>query len=167
MIEQLRQYLHGLEQRERHMVLVGAGAIAITLLYLLLIEPLLLYRDELETRVERQRDTVAWMQGTVGQLAGERSTAPANGRVDTGSLLTLVDTSARNAALGRVMQRVQQDGDAAVRVRFENAGFDALLLWLGELQQGYGVSIDDITVERAEETGRVDASITLSRGDAA
>lgn len=167
MIEQLRQYLNGLEQRERYMLLTGASAVAITLLYLVLIEPLLLYRDELETRVARQRDTVAWMQGAVGQLAGQRSTAPANGKVDTGSLLTLVDTSARNAALGRVMQRVQQDGDAAVRVRFENASFDALLLWLGELQQRYGVSIDDITVERADETGRVDASITLSRGEAA
>lgn len=164
MKEQLLAYWNSLDSRERRMLTVGAVAVVLTVAYLAVIEPLMQYRSSLESTVERKRETVAWMQGAVRELGNNPTVQPA-GNVDTGSLLTLVDTSARNALLGNAMKRVQQDGEQAVRVRFEAASFDDLLLWLGGLQQQYGVGIEDFSLERAEAPGRVDASITLVRGD--
>ncbi|MDX1443887.1 MAG: type II secretion system protein GspM [Gammaproteobacteria bacterium] len=163
MKDQLLDYWNGLETRERRVLVLGGVVVALTLLYLAAFKPMMNYRAGLESNVERKRDTVAWMQGAVKILA--QRPAPANrGNVDTGSLLTLVDSSARNALLGSAMKRVQQNGEKAVRVRFEAASFDDLLLWLGGLQQQYGVAIEDFTLERADAPGRVDASITLTRG---
>lgn len=163
MIEQFLNYWNGLEMREKRMLIIGGIAVALTLVYLVIIEPLVGYRASLQSQVERKRESVAWMQGASDQLARQPTQAP-TGDVDTGSLLTLVDSSARNTELGQAMKRVQQNGEAAVRVRFEAAGFDDLLLWLGRLEQQFGVTIDQITLERAEKQGRVDATITLTRG---
>lgn len=164
MIEQLMQYWRELEQRERQMLLLGGITIGLTLVYLLAIEPLQQYHAALETSVERKRERVAWMQAAAQELAKLQPASSASRNIDTGSLLTLVDSSARSSLLANSLKRVQQDGDAAVRVRFEAAGFDDLLLWIGNLEQQYGVRVDDITLERADAPGRVDASITLARG---
>ena len=163
MMDQFLAYWNGLDARERRMLAVGGVAVVLTVAYLAVIEPLMQYREQLESTVERKRETVAWMQAAVREL-GNRPVAQAAGNVDTGSLLTLVDTSARNALLGNAIKRVQQDGQQAVRVRFEAAAFDDLLLWLGGLQQQYGVVVKDFTLDKADAPGRVDASITLVRG---
>ena len=164
MKEQLLRYWSGLELRERYMAMLGGAVVALFLVYMIAVQPMIDYRHNLSSQLERKRATVAWMHGAAEQLSKQAGrTAIQN--VDTGSLLTLVDTSARNAMLGNALKRVQQSGEAAVRVRFESASFDDLLLWLGNLQQQFGVNVSDITLERGEESGRVDASITLTRGN--
>lgn len=160
-VDELRQRFQELEPRERRFLVGGAIALAVIVFFLAVIQPLMQYRERLADEVASQRALVAWMQGAADVL-GERRPAAAN--VDTsGSLLALTDSSARAAGLATAMRRIQQEGDAAVRVRLESASFDTLIRWLGELQNRYGVSVSEMTVDRAEGAGRVDASITLER----
>lgn len=160
-IEQLRQRYEALEPRERRFLVFGAIALAVILLFLGVVQPLQQYRENAEARVVAHRDLVAWMRGAVDVLR-ERGPALAPA-ARGGSLLALADTSARAAGLAQSLQRIQQDGENAVRVRLESASFDSLVLWLDNLEKRSGVTASELMVDRAEAAGRVNASLTLRR----
>lgn len=160
-VEQLRHRYEALEPRERRFLLWGAVALAVILLFLGVVRPLQQYRDNTEARVNAHRELVAWMRGAVAVL---RERGPAQVPVaGGGSLLALADTSARAAGLAQSLQRIQQDGENAVRVRLEEASFDSLVLWLDSLEKRSGVTASELMVDRAEAAGRVNATLTLRR----
>ncbi|HEX7031102.1 MAG TPA: type II secretion system protein M [Gammaproteobacteria bacterium] len=160
-LDEIRQRFHELEPRERQFLIGGAIALVVILFFLAVVQPLLQYRDGAADDVAGKRDLVAWMRGAAEVLRGR---GPAAATVDTsGSLLALADSSARATGLANALQRIQQDGDDAVRVRLEGASFDALILWLDGLQNRYGVVASEMTVDRADGAGLVNASITLTR----
>lgn len=159
--DELRQRFLELEPRERQFLAGGAIALVVILFFLAVVQPLLQYRESVAREVASQRALVAWMRGAV-EVMPERG--PATASVDTsGSLLALADTSARAAGLAGALQRIQQESDNAVRVRLEAASFDVLVTWLGDLQSRYGVTASELTVDRADDPGLVNASITLTR----
>ena len=49
-----------------------------------------------------------------------------------------------------------------VNLWFERVPFDALATWLESLSRRYGVAVDELQVERAVDTGTVDARIGIS-----
>ena len=158
-MDTIRHYLDGLESRERLMLIIGATAVGLTILYLAIIEPMMLYRDNLAQRVDSQRRTVSWRRGAAEaygpQTGSQRETVAA------GSLLATVDAAAKRSELGRSLQRITQDAGNSVRVRLESASFDSLLLWLEGLEERYGIRAADVSVERSEGAGKVDATLTL------
>lgn len=161
-LQQLRARYEALEARERYFLLGAIFVVALTLVYLLVIEPLAQYHDRLESRIETQREEVSWMRGAV-QVLRERG-GPARANVQSGgSLLALTDSSARSAGLAKPLKRIQQDGTDAVRVRLEAASFDQVILWLDDLERRYGVIATEMSVDRAEGVGLVNASLTLTR----
>ncbi|HEX6929961.1 MAG TPA: type II secretion system protein M [Gammaproteobacteria bacterium] len=163
-LEELRRRFAALEPRERHFLAAGAAVVVIAILFFAVLQPLGRYRERLEDRVAGERELVSWMRGAVDVL---RERAPASRQVDTsGSLLALADTSARAAGLAQSLRRIQQDGDDAVRVRLEAASFDALVVWLEDLELRYGATISEMTVDRADGAGLVNVSLTLTRAGA-
>lgn len=159
LMDDIRHYLDGLEPRERHMLLTGVAAIALTLAYLVIIEPMQMYRQNLASQVAGMRETVSWMRGAAEQLGPQRG--PQRETVAAGSLLATVDAAAKRSELGRSLKRITQDAGNSVRVRLEGASFDSLLLWLEGLEQRYGIRPSDVSVERTDATGQVNATLTL------
>src|SRR5690606_31951363 len=137
-------------------------AVLITILYLAVIEPLATYRAQLESGVESQRELVSWMRAATDVLR-ERGPVNVPAVSSDGSLLALADSSARSAGMSAALRRIQQDGSDAVRMRFEGANFDRLIVWLDELESRHGVSVREMTVDRAEGAGLVNVSLTLER----
>jgi general secretion pathway protein M len=77
------------------------------------------------------------------------------------SLLALADVSARGAGLANALKRVEPAGPRSVRVSFEVANFDALIGWIETLARDYGVQASDLSIDRAEGLGLVNARVTL------
>lgn len=161
-IDELRQRFEALEPRERLFLAGGAVALVLVLFFLAVVQPLLQYRERAENRVLQQRELVAWMRGAV-EVLRERGPVRQSGVDASGSLLALADTSARATGLGQAMRRIQQEGDNDVRVRLEAAAFDNLVRWLEDLENRNGVTASEISVERADAPGTVNASLTLTR----
>lgn len=159
LMDSIRHYLEGLETRERRMVLVGAAAIGLTILYLAILEPMMLYRQNLAREVSGQRELVSWLRGAADELGPQ--TGAGREAVPAGSLLATVDAEAKRSELGRSLKRISQDAGNSIRVRLEGSSFDSLLLWLEGLEQRYGIRPTDITVERTDAAGLVDATLTL------
>jgi general secretion pathway protein M len=157
MIEQLQRYLERLSERERRIVLVG-GAIALLLIVTAIVTPLQRRVIAADQRVERKRDDLAWLRSMAPQLVGLQANAPPPLRE---SLVVLVDRTARQSGLERALVGSQPSGDGALNVRLEQTSFDALISWLSQLQERYGVRVDAADFDAAGTAGTVNASLVL------
>jgi general secretion pathway protein M len=144
------------ERREQLMVLIGAAAVVLILTATLLLN---LHRKVVaaEQRVVAKRLDLAWLQTVAPQVAALR-TMPAQGNE---SLVVLVDRVARTTGVAQSLSGSQSSGNGGLRVRMEKASFDALVAWLGQLSQQYGVSIDNASVDAAAAPGVVNATLVL------
>lgn len=147
---------------ERRMLGVGSIVVALLLGWALVWHPLATKRAELETTIEGQRRDLAYVRAGAAEVdrlhqAGTRSRADRQGR----SLLALADATARAAGLENALKRVEPVGARSVRVSFENANFDALVDWIEDLSRSYGVEASDLSADRADGIGLVNARVTL------
>jgi general secretion pathway protein M len=120
-------------------------------------------RTRLSAQVAQAEGDLAFMQGAAGELKRLRATGALNPMDRAGkSLLALADASAREAGLGAALKRVEPVGAGRVNVWFEGVPFDALVAWLEQLDQRFGVRSDELSAERAAQLGTVDARIGLT-----
>lgn len=161
-----RDWLNNLSRRERNLVYAAAALLAIALAYLVFVLPLQTANERLEGRVEQKMSDLSWMQ----QAAGQVSAAAASGGSEAGSdesLVVLVDRTAREAGLGGTVRDQSPSGSNGLRLRLEAAPFDVVVVWLASLEQQYGVRVDAASVDSTPTSGLVNASLTLSHGNAA
>jgi general secretion pathway protein M len=158
----MKDWLAGLDPRERRLVLAGALVLGLLLVYWLVLDPMLSAYQGRSAQVEQQRASLEWMQQTAARIQQLQASGGAPGQgLGERSLLAVVDGSAREAGLGGALRQVRPDGDLAVRVWFEGVPFDGLVEWLGRLEHRHRVQVKLITLERQPESGRVHAQLTL------
>ncbi len=158
----MRPWWSGLAARDRRMLAIGAPLVLLLLGWALVWHPLARKRVELMQDVQARQAELAYVERGAGEIArlrsaGQRSRGDRAGR----SLLALADASARDAGLEAALRRVEPAGTHGVKVVFENARFDALVDWVEDLAQGYGVETRDLSVDRADGVGIVNARVTL------
>jgi general secretion pathway protein M len=110
-------------------------------------------------QAERDRVVVQARASTIGRLRAEGALTPlARGGK---SLLALADSGAREAGLGGALKRVEPVSQGRVNLWFESVPFDALTTWLEQLEQRYGVRVDELSAERAAGLGTANARVGL------
>lgn len=153
---------NGLAAQERRVLAVGGAVAALLLLWALLWHPLVQRRAELEREVERQREELAFVRTGATEIARRHATGVQAGGQRAGkSLLALADATARSGGLGDALKRVEPAGAKTVKVAFESARFDALAGWIEALAGSYGVEATELSVDRADGIGIVNARVTL------
>lgn len=158
----MKQWLSGLHHRERRMVMAGGVALIIMLVYLLLWEPLLNSRQQLEKSVQANKNTYAWMQQAAVEIGGF-TVKNRNEKKHTGSILGTISRSAKLILKGAVLKRVEEDRQQGVRVWIERVAFDDLIRWIGQIQQQHGIRVVSLVSERHNREGRVNARLILQR----
>lgn len=160
LIERLRAALADLAPRERAMVLSGAAVVGVTLLYLLIWEPL---ASAHRTRAEALR-TERLLAVRIEQAAAQARVSASGRAADRSiSLLAAVDQTSRSPTLGKAPARVQPEGDREVKVWLEDVPFSNLLRWLQDLQTRYGITASSAEIERGSAPGVVSARVSLVR----
>ena len=161
----LRQRFEELAPRERRLVYLAAGCIAVAAIYFIIVMPLQAYSSHAAGRVAKKTADLAWMQQAAPQVM---AAGAAGGGAGSGeSLVVLVDRTAREAGLGASVRDQSPNGDDGLRLRLEGAQFDLLVNWLVSLQQQHGVTVDSANIDAAAAPGLVNASLTLAHGSAA
>jgi general secretion pathway protein M len=160
-IQNIKEWLASLEQRERNLVITGAVLLVITILYLGIWRPLSSSVEHLRVTTREQQATLMWMKQAsreMRMLKGSHArTQPASGQ----SLLTLVDTTAKAGQLGTAVKRLQPDGEKKVHVWMEGASFDDVVRWLVLLETRHGIGVESSVFEVKENEGRVDVRLVL------
>lgn len=158
----MMQYWHNLQAREQRTLLIGGVAALLLLLYSAVIDPFSQELKRLEKDVAADRELLAWMEQSAAQvkvLRGSSGTRRGSG----GSLLSLVDASAKQHGLGGALKQVKPEGNG-VRLSFEQAGFDDMVRWLGRLGAEQGVGVITLSLERLPTSGLVNATVVLEQG---
>ncbi|NGP54665.1 type II secretion system protein GspM [Thioalkalivibrio sp. XN8] len=160
----MKDWFLGLEPRER--VFVGGGAVAVLLLLLwaLVINPLQASRAATAERVETKLETLAFLRAAAAELAGAGNMPAAGPELAGQPLVVVVDRTARAAGLGTALTRNQPVGEDGIRVRLDEASFDAVARWLATLGATAGLSIEAASFDRTPAEGRVNASLVLRQG---
>ncbi|HEX4872756.1 MAG TPA: type II secretion system protein M [Nevskiaceae bacterium] len=156
LLERYRQ----LQPRERVLVVVGTSAVLLTLVYLLIWEPLVQAHAARQQALVNARTVAQQLEQAAVLAQGQRRSGGASRSL---SVLAAVDQSLKQAAVGKAPSRLQPEGEREVRVWFEGVSFDALLPWLADLQTRHGVQLTSAEIERQASAGLVDARLTLSR----
>ncbi len=156
------QWSH-LSLREKQTVSIGAAAVIIGLLYLLIWAPLhhrvVSFRDQ----IQQNQKLLSWMQTTDEQIqAAEKIGRKPASTQSTASRLSIVQNSLKQSPIANsITQLVQADHDS-VKLNFQQVDFDSLISWLTELWQQQGLIITQLTVKSSNTPGMVTAEFILS-----
>ncbi len=161
----IRDWIGNLAPRERNLVYVATGLLAVALLYSAVVVPLKGMNARSAARVERKAADLAWMQQVAPQVMAARSSGAASATNE--SLVVLIDRTGREVGLGSSVRDQSPDGQHGLRLRLEGAPFDVLVAWLASLQQQHGVTVQAATIDAGSAPGLVNASLTLSHGASA
>lgn len=162
-VDELKTWYLSLQQREQRILAVGAVFVAITIIYLGLLNPYFNSRRRLEADIADKQSQVAWMGPAAIQLQSLRGQQPSG--IPAGqSLLAVVSRAAGDAGFGAAMKQAQTDSDGSVRVQLQGVAFDNVIRWLGTLRRQYGISVKQMMAQKNAAPGNVDATLTLSSG---
>lgn len=154
-----------LESRERIMVSVAAVFVVFAIFWFGLWVPLDSRHAATAQRVETWQSSLAALRPLKGQVQAAGNNQP----VSTGSnqsLVVIVDNTLRQRGLYTALQRSQPTpGGNGIRIEFEGAAFDDLVLWLGDLHRLHGLIVQSgsFSVASGSSPGRVNSSVTLER----
>jgi len=153
-----------LAPRERLLVVICGAFIVFAVFWSLVVQPIYKGSARLAAEVESKQTQLVKYQELASRLgASGSSTASATSINSTDSIVVIIDKTTRQNALAAYLKANQPEGDAQVRLRFEDAPFDVLVTWLGELSQQYGMVAMSANFDVASP-GRVNCSLILSRG---
>jgi general secretion pathway protein M len=158
----MHAWWNGLAERERRIVAIGALAVAAMLGWAFVWHPLSAKRAELRDEVDAGQRDLAFVRVAAADVERLRATGKQGRRDRQGrSLLALADATARASGLEGSLKRVEPVGATSVRVSFEVARFDALIAWIEGLTRDYGIEAIDVSADRADGVGLVNARVTL------
>lgn len=148
----------GLEPGDRYALTGLAVFFGLLFVVLGIWQPAVDYAARAEVSRNSQRGLIDWMNSTVIQAratAGNQITGHRSGQ----SLLTSVSRTAQ--AFNIKPNKLQPEGNDEVSVWFEAVAFNMLVSWLEELQMKQGILVKQISVDKDEEPGTVNARIVL------
>lgn len=142
--------------RERRMLLVMAGLLFVTLVWLGAVQPVLAWRAEAADRAARSALILTEVKGALASLAPDSAPAP----VDAEGVEPLIRRTAESSAL-EVVTTMGTTG----QLGFQLSRVDSrrLFAWLGPLESDHRLTICSLSVvENADMTLNVEG--TVSRG---
>lgn len=158
-VERLRTFWQERDARERKILSIAGALLMLALVYLLLLNPPLMGRAQLDKSLPQLRLQAAELQSlaaTAAQLA-QQPPAP----------LVPVTREGIDAALARnnlKAQSVLLTGDM-LKVQFTNASFAALVNWLDEQQRSARLVVTDAAIDVQPALDTVNATLTLRRSE--
>lgn len=160
-MNQLYTFLNRYQRRDQMMLLVGAIAVIIFLLWVLVISPIQTKRDRLLQTNVAATQSLGRVQIMVAQIQQYRAQGAQSSSGD--NLMGIVDMGIRGNGLN--VSAVNPGGAGDVRVRFERAAYEPLMQWLYEVEYKNGLSIRDLTIAATNDPGLVTVNMRVQKAN--
>ncbi len=158
-------WFESLAERERIFVLSAVVFIVIAAFWFGIWTPLDGGQKSVSARVDTWKISLSELRPLKGQIQARGSGQPTQAGQNQ-SLVVIVDNTLRQRGLYNALQRSQPTPDGnGIRIEFENAAFDDMMLWLGDVNRLYGLLVKsgNFSVASGEKPGRVNSTLTLER----
>ena len=160
----MKEWFYKLAPRERLLVSIAAVLAGITLIVILGIRPIISNAAKGHERVSDKRELLFEIERVAKQIGPQNGSGKGAPGVDNQSLVVIVDRTTRSHGLAPYLKRNQPDGSSSIRLRFEDAPFDAVIEWLGIIKNQHGLITTAANIDKSGVAGRVNCNLTLSRG---
>ena len=161
----MKDWFDSLEARERIFVIAGAFFTLVALVYILVWMPFDRQHQQLASRVDSWQRSLQEL-GPLSALAasGTQATRQGGGEGRAQAPIIIIDQTLRGRGLYPFLSR-SQPTPGGIRVELQGVAFDDLVLWLGDLDDQYGMHVQSGSLSRAAQAGqgRVNANLTLER----
>lgn len=147
-----------LQKREQLAVLWGGVLVLFLLIYVLLIAPLGSDLARMRKEVVVKKADLVWMQDAAAKTKQLKSLRPKNSAL---SPLKMVDQAARRYGINSSLQRVDSSEANKIKVWFEGLVFVDFMGFLRGLGAGGGLVVSNLSVERLDAPGIVNARVTF------
>lgn len=157
----MRSWFAGLTQREQLSLLLMALAVALYLIYAMLVAPLGQARDQLVVQNKGVAESLQRVDVMVSQILTLRDSGA--GSKQRRNLTTLINRSTAAAKLQ--VSRLQPNSRGEIQVRMEGALFDDLMGWLYQVEHRESLLVREVSITQAGSAGRVNATIRLAQAE--
>ncbi|MEN8134377.1 MAG: type II secretion system protein GspM [Thermodesulfobacteriota bacterium] len=147
-----------LQKREKLVVLWGGAVLLILLGYILLVAPLRRDRVRLEAAVLSNKAELVWMQDAAIKVRQLKTLSPNKSAV---SPLKIIDQAARKYGVDASLKKIDPGETGKIKVWFENLVFVDFMRFLRSIGGGRGLVITNLSVERLDAPGIVNARATF------
>ncbi|MFL2529858.1 MAG: type II secretion system protein GspM [Candidatus Azotimanducaceae bacterium] len=149
--------LNSLDVRERSALKVLVLSVGVLALYTVIWLPIHYYHEASLRQRDTQFSLLQYMRSSEQQV---RAVSGAMKQRSTGqSLITDISNAAKES--GIQPNRIQPESGDVVSVWFDNVVFNDLIGWVGALHEEYGVSVEQISIDRRAAPGHVSARVVL------
>ena len=152
-----------LEPRERWLISVGGGLLALVLLYLYIWEPFASTVTSLRQQVNTNRELIQWMTPVTRKIQQLKAQGVVPQQLSEQSLLVLVNRSLQQKQLNPFVAQIGQTDTNKVEIRFNQVPFDQLINWLDHLWKQSAIKVSDLITTPLKTPGLVRANITLEK----
>jgi len=159
LVHALKDRWNGLQAGEQQVLLIGAIISGLLLIYLFIIDPVYSGRAEAEQRLQATRQAFAVAQQ---QAADLKASSPGGGVTATGSLLTVVESSAQIEGLRGALKRLQPSGNDQIQVSLEGASYQQVMQWLSKLRPE-GIRAQRVDIQVDSQTDLLQVQLVLAR----
>lgn len=157
----MREWWEQREPREQ-LILIAASIVVGALLYFLIVwEPIYESLHQKNAELKETRELANWLTEIRPEV--RRSGVQAPSRSSNRSMLSVVDTAARQAKLSPKVKRMQPDGDDTVRVWIEEAPLNDVLRWIQSLHARHAITTSNLNMDRGKQPGTATVRLTLKQ----
>ena len=160
----MKDWYFSLQYQERLIVGGGAFVLVLVLMWALVWTPLDSAHKELRVNVDNWSKSIRDLRPVSAAIQSGGNPGGATGTVSDAAPIVVVDQTLSARGLnGSVKTRTPTPN--GIRIEFENVAFDDLVLWLGDLSNGYSLEVQagSMSVASRAGPGRINASLTLER----
>lgn len=159
-MNQFMNFLNKYNRREQMLILGCGVAVAIYLLWLLVLTPIQNKRDQLLEANIATTQTLGRVQIVAAQIQQARS---AGMNASTDNINGLIDSTLRANSLS--MSGFQPGANGEVRVRLDRAAYGPLMQWLYEIEFKQGISVSDLSIASTNDPGQVTVNLRLQKAN--
>ena len=154
-------YYDQLSARDQKALQLLALALGLFILYFALWRPVHQYEQNQAANLAQSRALMSWLKAhetEARNLARNQSQQSGQGGVRH-SLMTTITSSAKQA--GIPLARFEPSGQQGMRIWLEDAPFNQVASWLEQLNERYGVRVDQAAIQRGQNPGLITAHFKL------
>lgn len=142
---------------ERMILAALAVMMVCTLLYLLVFDPLISWREREQSRLKGNERKLVQVEGLVKRFEQQ----PAEGEQSAEGLASLIDASLRKNSL--TMRGIQPGKNNDARLRLSNVPYESLTQWLYDLEYNHQISIEELNISQAKSQGLLMVNIRVKK----
>lgn len=155
-IHHIRENWHERSDSEKYTLMLVVGLTLVSLLYLLVVDPLIVSREQQKRNVAGNHQKYTQVMTLVERFQQQSSVS-----TSSEGLASVVDKSLRKNGL--VMRGFQPESDNRARLQLTNVAYEPLAQWLHDLENTHHIIIEELSISRTKTAGLLMVNIRVRK----